>query len=247
MMQEFDKSPIPIPESALVWHKNIMIQLHELNALPPAKDGSPSEKFEAHFDTLMETFEKFQQTILTHYGKTVTCSRGCSFCCSHWVEDVYSFESTRIIRYLKNHYRTDLPRIISLCQSDVDAMEGLHVCVDQKLAALPPEERESLDQVDLLLSCFYRLERPCAFLTNEGSCGIYAVRPLTCRIYISFSQPDLCRPANIDGDETMTYLLDFEEEASLVLDELHQKYDVYDGDLGLRSVMADALKKDCKL
>ena len=80
------------------------------------------------------------------------------------------------------------------------------------------KEVSDLDTTDLLLASYYQLERPCALLSDNGICSIYEIRPLTCRIYISFSDPHSCSAECINESNIPTYLLDLEESASKLLD-----------------------------
>jgi Fe-S-cluster containining protein len=158
------------------------------------------------------------------------------------VEDVYSFEAVLISAFVKDTMPMRIPEIVESFERDVREMEKLDRIVSSRLMHRRRNpETVGIDSVDLLLASFYQLRRSCAFLEEDGSCGIYEVRPLTCRIYMSFSTPEYCDPDYINVSDIHTYLLDIEEEASELLDRLHVKYDAFGNDLGLRSLMVKCL------
>jgi hypothetical protein len=66
---------------------------------------------------------------------------------------------------------------------------------------------------------------------------IYPVRPLTCRMYLSTSDPLRCNPDYIHASLTPTMIIDLSEEANRILDRLHFRFQRFDGDTGLRSLL----------
>jgi Fe-S-cluster containining protein len=234
------RRPLPVPESALAIHSKIVSRIKELQALAVKTPLAPA--FGGGYHGVMMLFEGFQKEVIEHSGYRMSCSKGCTRCCLHWVEDVYSFEA----EIAADHVRTNLPQrvdtIVGQFRRDIAEMERLDVIVAEKLKGLPVEEgRDTIDPVDLLLASFYQLRRPCAFLTDGGECSIYPVRPLSCRIYVSFSDPIYCDPDYINVSDMRTYHLDLQEDASELLDRLHVRFDRFGGDMGLRSLMVKFL------
>jgi Fe-S-cluster containining protein len=202
-------------------------------------------EFREAYGRFLLLFERFQTEVLAAEGRVPSCRRGCATCCFHWVEDVYSFEAALIGDHIVRHMRDEIPRITRLCREDVRAMEDLESHgsrVFDASAAQRAREGAEFDLVDLLLGAFYRLRRPCPLLGKDGACLIYDLRPLTCRIYVSFSPPARCDPEHRDDEDIPTVLLDLEEEANALLDELHFRYDSYGGDTGLRSLLLQCLE-----
>jgi Fe-S-cluster containining protein len=140
--------------------------------------------------------------------------------------------------YLKEHHPQQVSRIVRQCRNDEKTLRDLNEIVETKLAASRNDpSTAALDPVDLLLASFYRLRSPCPLLEN-GLCLAYAVRPLTCRMYVSFSAPERCDPAYIDKDDIPTYLFDLEEEADGVIDRLHFRFLKFKNVTGLRPLLA---------
>jgi Fe-S-cluster containining protein len=232
--------PLPVPPAAERTHKEMVEQLGRLQGI--ATRGEIDTSFTEEYCRAMDLFAKYQAHIVAASGLHQTCSPCCSQCCCHWVEDVYSFEAHLAAAYIRSHMPHRIPDIVSQCSEDQRELERLDEIVNRTLAQhADNEEARRLDAVDVLLSSFYQLRRPCPLLTHDNLCAIYPVRPITCRIYVSFSDPSLCDPSNINIADVKTYLLDMQEEASALLDEMHKRFDRFDGDMGLRSLLVKCL------
>ena len=206
-------------------------------------DGSLDGRFQEQWTALLAEVDRYQAAITAGAGKIVRCAAGCSRCCDHWVEDVNSFEAERIAAYLKKKLPGRIPAIVDQCRRDNAALERLNSIVEARLAAFDDaDEAKKIDAVDLLLASFFRLHRPCPLLDRgQHVCMVYHVRPLTCRMYVSFSDPSRCEPQNTDDDDIPTYLFDLEENADAIIDALHFKFMRFEGDTGLRSLVPRSL------
>ncbi len=209
------------------------------------KHPSPScldKEFVVGYKRVLSLFSSYQGAVLAAYPLPVTCTKGCGVCCNHWPEDTYSFEVLSIAYALRRTRSRDIGPIRAALREDIDSLADLKRIVGKKFDDPAPRgEYGDIDPYDLVLSSFYQLNRPCPLLGADGSCSIYAIRPLTCRVYISFSSPALCAPDAILGEEAMTYLLDLEKDTSDLFDSLHFAYDIFDGDTSLRSMLFKAL------
>ncbi len=231
---ETNKEPLAIPRSALLIHESIVRELESLLALQVV---SPLESsFRIGFEKILSLFELYQNRVVVSNGNQVTCGKGCSWCCFHWVEDVNSFEAEIIADFIKKQMTLEqVKNIAATCREDEAALERLDNIINEKIAQL--EGEREIDTTLLLLSSYYQLERPCPLLGPDGSCSVYPVRPLTCRVYMSFSDPVRCAPANINDGEVVTYILDLEEKANAIIDKLHFRFCRFEGDTGLRSAL----------
>jgi hypothetical protein len=72
-----------------------------------------------------------------------------------------------------------------------------------KLPELKRKLREQADRIDALggidkgeatSSPYLKSKTPCVFLKENGDCGIYRIRPLSCRTYFVASPPSYCDP-----------------------------------------------------
>lgn len=126
----------------------------------------------AAVDGLLEAFLKRTAT----EGKPAHCRKGCSWCC-HQVVFAVTHEILFIREQLEvNSRRKDLSRFLDLAKkkSETTARKS-----DEELL---------------------RFRSPCPFL-SEGICGIYEVRPMACRIYLSSSESACHRDYEDPGDE----------------------------------------------
>ncbi len=230
-----DKPLLTIPENGLSIHSRMTVILKQLIELKTT--DCLSIDFKNLYFSYLDLFDKYQKSVLEHNSRVATCKRSCSCCCNHWVEDVNSFEAAIISEYIQQNLPHHIPSIIKKCKSDNQQLEHIEKCIINH----PDISENQLDHTDLLLSVFYQYKRPCPLLDKNGTCTIYPVRPLTCRIYMSFSDPSCCDPEYINEDDTPTYLLDVEEEASELLDQLHFKFLKFEGNTGLRSLLLSHL------
>jgi Fe-S-cluster containining protein len=235
------KPPLPVPAAAQEIHKKIYDRLAALEAGGSRSCREP--EFTKAWKETINLIDLYQKETAGASRMTISCAKGCAACCCHWVEDVNSFEAEMIAEYLKKHHPQKVGRITAQCERDGKKLADLNDIVETKLAA--EHDRPSaaaIDPVDLLLASFYRLRSQCPLLEN-GLCLAYPVRPLTCRMYVSFSTPEQCDPAYIDNDDIPTYLFDLEEAANGIIDRLHFRFLKFENDTGLRSLLAKYLRQ----
>ena len=227
------RKPLPVPESARAIQRSIVVRLESLVNWP----GSALDpKFQDAWREALSLTDRYREAIAGNAKRTVTCAPGCSSCCHHWVEDVNSFEAEAIADRLKRSAPERIPAIIDRCNRDNAALVQLNALVEAKLATLDPNFTEEIDPTELLLASFHRLRKPCPLLDgNDRSCLVYPLRPLTCRMYVSFSDPVKCGPGHADDNDIPAYLFDLETRADDLIDALHFKFMKFEGDTGLRS------------
>lgn len=236
-----EKSPLPLSPSAASVHDAIVGKLNAL--LAGTFNSCLDATFKSRFSEVLELFARFQHEVLLAHPRAKSCVSGCFNCCYHWVEDVNSFEAEMIAAYIRTHFPGRIKKIIHECSRDIEQMQRIERVTAEKLLAENDPGKHDIDEETLLLSSFYLLRRPCPLLTNDGRCSVYPVRPITCRAYISLSDPWRCDPDYINEEDIPTYLLDFEEDANMLLDKMHLKFLRYEGDTGLRSVLVRYLQE----
>lgn len=226
-------------EARSIMHRIVeMLSTLERKQFPTPLD----RRFRLKFDKVVGLVEQYQQAMVAQSGYTVSCTRGCNSCCCHWVEDVNSFEAAIIADFIRATIPERIPAILKQCEADCRELERLEKLVTLQLQKYDVTPAGSpVDPIDLLLSVFYQMRRPCPLLSDDGCCSIYSVRPLTCRIYVSFSDPLRCDPEYINSSVVPTCLIDLSEAANQVLDSLHFRYLRFDGDTGLRSLLSKYL------
>lgn len=128
-------------------------------------------------------------------NRPVHCKKGCSYCC-HQAVFANSYELHYLGNFIRNH--VDLPGIKQI----------------QKDAATKNKTTSKLDEKSLL-----NHKSPCPLL-KDGTCSVYAARPMACRIYLSTSVSSCIEffqhPAN---EENYPALLEFPLMAGRMMNE----------------------------
>jgi len=123
--------------------------------------------------------------------KDIKCGKGCSFCC-HINVDIHKAEAELILSYLgaKGEYK-------NIKWDYFEAQIGLGIY-----------ERPKIEK------------SACAFLEKDGTCGIYDVRPMSCRKFFVVNDPKQCDASKNDAGKTQTIqiqtLLDMEIAAAVL-------------------------------
>ncbi len=235
-----DKTQVVITEFAgelLKSIENILAELVSRIDLSPADD-----EFYLTFCKLFNLYDLFQNEIIDASGINVVCKAGCSNCCCHWVDDVNSFEVMIIIRYLAINHPEIIDSIAISLRKDMDSLTLLKSHVDEKVTEYSFVTDDLPDKYDLLLLCFYQLERQCALLDDNGRCVVYPVRPFTCRDYINISDPSVCHPDRINEEEPATLILHLSDKVSQLLEILHHRFNEGNPDMSLRSRLLSLLE-----
>lgn len=150
------------------------------------------DSFDALLDGLQQTADEAENFIAQYREgdrSLIECGPGCSTCCVVNVSTLLP-EGIAIVRYL----RQQSPEMES--------------CVTTRLEELWREVR-GLDDEDRLF-----MQRPCAFLDEQGNCSIYSVRPFLCRS-ISSTDAEACREAlagAVFGEEKAIMVHQFQQQ-----------------------------------
>lgn len=129
---------------------------------------------------VFEDFDKHVEPILER--EEPTCTRGCMACCKQLVT-VTVAEAAQILDTHRAEVSSRLATLLDQAKTIAELSKELPQGDDR--LSLPEEVR-------VAAGLYWRLQRSCAFLTEEGDCSIYAVRPLACRGYFVVSDPELC-------------------------------------------------------
>lgn len=136
-------------------------------------------------------------------GDRIACARGCSSCCSHYVTSVEPYE----LVFLHGRIRS------------LAGYPGKLVSLHRRAALFGElRRRESGEEAeDRALYRYYLRNQPCPFLTSAGACGVYANRPISCRMFFSLSDPSYCRGKAVTSPANRNFIVELPEdiEASL--------------------------------
>lgn len=114
----------------------------------------------------------------------VQCKRGCNACCKQFV-GVMLPEGAAIVEEHEGLVKSLVPRL----REDEALHEKLHAEHD----GAPVRIAEA----------WWKLQRPCPFLSEEGDCRIYDRRPMACRVLNALSDPAQC--AEYEPAEVMSW------------------------------------------
>src|SRR5690606_19414218 len=119
---------------------------------------------------------------LRRENKAITCRKGCSACCRHYVSSVEPFELIALDRHLRS--RPDYPDLVLASHNRAAVY---HDILREEAAEKEPEEAE-----DRALYRYFLRGNPCPFLAKDGRCGVYERRPMSCRMFFAESPPRFC-------------------------------------------------------
>ena len=152
----------------------------------------------------------------------VTCKEGCAHCCTLPATATIP-EMVPVVEYLVgrcdwNQRRPALERELT---HQLNEFAGVNI--------LDQDERTR----------FFTRQLPCAFLTKDKRCEIYAVRPSVCRYHMVVSPPENC--ALGAGDPTVARV-DFRKiENTVAIDAAHAFGELTGGPIALAFVLAAKL------
>lgn len=154
-----------------------------------------------------EAFAQYLGAVLVQHEKPVQCRPACGNCCHHYPLSVEPFELLDL--YCKLRERDDLLSIMESCQVRA-SLFGKHY--EGRLATGASDD----DAEEQALHDYFAEWLPCPFSDRVGDCGVYAFRPVSCRMYFSETDPCYCTPEHLlteRNDSYIVYLPDNIEEA----------------------------------
>lgn len=144
-------------------------------------------------------------------GKTITCHKGCGYCCS-----VYVFanlqECENIVHYLYEHddiltyYLQQYPR----WKSNIDRLGAILPRIDdaQEKVLFGTATEDDRRVFNENLTAYAALRNPCPFLCDDA-CTIYEVRPYVCAGVISVNPSAYCMPEHPAFEENVLIKANF--------------------------------------
>jgi Fe-S-cluster containining protein len=127
----------------------------------------------------LKTIFELTDKALEPFLRNSSCEKGCNACCYLIVEST-AIEAEMVRRYMEEH---------------LDDEERRRVVKKIKEAKrhYPDPVRTDEEFSDSLVEKHFALNMPCPFLSSEGLCTIYEVRPINCRKHVVFSDPSQCK------------------------------------------------------
>jgi len=182
--------------------------------------GAPTPAMAAAQLAFHDAYGRFLHHNLEANSVHVACGRGCSRCCHHFVTSVHALEVLCLYEAIRN--RPNIEELIEECRKRVEDFEGWEEFCKENYPERTPEERD-----DLVLEHYYDEGNPCPFLAGDGACGVYEVRPTTCRMYLASSPKEFCEPDKVTDDEADIFTLPADESVAARLERLDKSVDYW--------------------
>ena len=151
-----------------------------------------------HKQEVFKEIEKAQVEMATSMGETITCQKGCSFCCVQYV-DASVQEGEAIVYYLYqnesvlNAFLRAYPAWREKVRESGDPFKRM--TQHWKKAVASQYSKQSLQAGANEAEDYARRNIPCPFL-HHGLCSIYEVRPLLCASLFATTPTEWCNPSN---------------------------------------------------
>ncbi len=199
-------SPAAVPLSAL---------LAAIASLRAGLESLPDPQSDDFYRNLVSVVERRLPPLYTAYdgylsatlaaeGRRITCSSGCAACCRHFVSSVEPFELVALDHFLRA--RDDYGDLV------VSSYRRTRVYDD-----ILREEGDDENAEDRALYRYFLRGHACAFLNKDGTCGVYAWRPMSCRMFYSEASPRFCAGKELASPWNKNFQVELPQEAEEAL------------------------------
>jgi Fe-S-cluster containining protein len=140
-----------------------------------------------------------QASKVSETGKCISCSKACSFCCSQHIGATVQ-ECDAIVYWLSQHpdVRERFLKRYPVWRSRIRQHEDVfqHANLTGNVAVADPFDKYASAEFMKAVLSYLKLDIPCPFLDDDGSCSIYPVRPLVCASLVVTSPPEYCKASS---------------------------------------------------
>lgn len=141
-------------------------------------------RLQGRLPALYGAYDTYLAAVLITDGRAVTCTRGCSACCRHFVSSVEPFELIALDHHLKS--RPEYADLMVAAFRRATVFDGI---LREETAKADRNEEEAEDRA---LYRYFLRGHACPFLAGDGTCGVYDHRPMACRMFYAESPPRFC-------------------------------------------------------
>ena len=139
-------------------------------------------------------------------NKQISCSKGCSYCCSQHI-GVSLQDGDAIVYWLHLHQdiRDGFMDRYPAWRESLRRHEAVYQQVNEAVAAsiVNPNDPSTIKELTQKAKSYQELNVLCPFLDQE-ICSIYPVRPFVCATYVVVSPPDQCKASSIKAPEQLS-------------------------------------------
>ena len=167
-------------------------------------------------------FSEYLDAVLPQQPRPIQCRPACGNCCHHYPMSVEPFELLTLYGDLRG--RNDLLDIMEACQVRSSLFSRMFESrrTEAEKGEIADGEGQG-SQMDLddyaedkALHDYFAAWKPCPFSDKAGDCMVYPLRPVSCRMYFSETDPKFCTPEHLqtpENDSYIVYLPDSIEDA----------------------------------
>lgn len=167
-------------------------------------------------------FGLYLEAVLPQQPRPIQCRPACGNCCHHYPMSVEPFELLSLYSVFRQ--RDDLLDIMEACQQrsslfsrffEKRLKERTDEAANGFIGRQPAMDDEDFAE-DRALHDYFREWKPCPFSDKVGDCSVYPLRPVSCRMYFSETDPKYCTPEHLqtpENDSYIVYLPDSIEDA----------------------------------
>ena len=180
-------------------------------------------------------FSEYLDAVLPQQPRPIQCRPACGNCCHHYPMSVEPFELLTLYGDLRG--RNDLLDIMEACQVRSSLFSRMFESrrTEAEKGEIADGEGQG-SQMDLddyaedkALHDYFAAWKPCPFSDKAGDCTVYPLRPVSCRMYFSETDPKFCTPEHLqtpENDSYIVYLPDSIEDAVYGISEHYSLLDL---------------------
>lgn len=160
-----------------------------------------------------EAFMRYLAATLPQHTSGISCKAGCGNCCHHFPMSVEPFEL--VLFYSEIRKSRSLLTVLENCHARSKAYRELF-----RMA----ESEGSPDPDDSALVRYFGKGFACPFILSSGRCGVYAFRPVTCRMYFSETPGKFCVPEHLLSDKNRSFIVYLPDELEELIADISAHY-----------------------
>jgi Fe-S-cluster containining protein len=147
---------------------------------------------------MIAEIEKYLINKTSKQGESITCRKGCFFCCSQYVSA--SLQDIEVIVYFLYHHEAIMQNYLIAYprwRAEVKKNETLFQSIGKAYNEMTDSgfSLEKQGNFMVLSAQYLKLNIACPFLHND-ICSIYEVRPTACASVVATTPSEWCSPAN---------------------------------------------------
>lgn len=173
-------------------------KLHREHAIGPDNLVQELPAIIAFTKAYHEAYSQYLKAVLPQQPRPIQCRPACGNCCHHYPMSVEPFEL--IYLYSELRKRDDLISIMEACQFRASTFDHLY---EKRLETIASEDEAE----DKALHDYFAVWKPCPFSDRAGDCSVYPLRPVSCRMYFSETDPKFCTPDFLQTEKNESYIV----------------------------------------